>query len=161
MDSRRGELAQRGRTDRSEARRRILAAAAERLEERAWQEVSPASGGGAARPQPKPAPDRTAPRVAGVSLTAKRLDFRLSEGARVAATIQKRVVRRVRRGKRVRKVTTWSVVRRVRASATGKATLRIPLNGRRLGRGSYRVTVQATDPAGNPSKKMVVTRTVR
>ena len=39
MASRRGELAQRRRTDRSEARRRILAAAAERLEERAWQDV--------------------------------------------------------------------------------------------------------------------------
>lgn len=40
MVSRPGEPAQRQRTHRSEARRRILAAAAELLEERAWQDVS-------------------------------------------------------------------------------------------------------------------------
>ena len=121
----------------------------------------PPAGGGAPTPAPTPTPDRAAPKLAGVSLAANRLSFRVSEGARVAATIQKRVVRRVRRGKKMRKVTSWTVVRRVRASTTGKATMRIPLTGRRLGRGSYRVTVRATDQAGNASKKMVVTRSVR
>jgi AcrR family transcriptional regulator len=40
MAPRRGDLAQRRRTERAEARRRILAAAARQLEERAWQEVA-------------------------------------------------------------------------------------------------------------------------
>jgi tungstate transport system substrate-binding protein len=100
-----------------------------------------------AAPAPRPL-DHTAPRLSDVVLGRRSLTLRISEPAKVKATIAKRVVRRVRRPGHVRRIVTFRTVRvvRVRATSAGRVTLRW---ARALPAGRYRVGVRATDAAHN------------
>jgi hypothetical protein len=83
--------------------------------------------------------DRVAPRLSGVAFSHRRLSFRVSEKAIVRITLG-------RRGK-ARAGRTRTLVRTAKAGRN-----RIRLAGR-LARGSYRVTIQARDAAGNRSAR--------
>jgi hypothetical protein len=89
--------------------------------------------------------DTTAPRVSALRAVVRRgaptVRFRLSESARVRVVLQ-----RTARGARRSTTVGRAVVRRSRA---GVSTLVLPR--RRLGTGSYRVRVVATDASGNRS----------
>lgn len=100
-------------------------------------------------PGPRPAaPDRAAPKVTKLGLSARRLTLRIGEAGSVRVTIARRTVTTVRRaGKTVRK-TSYRTVATVRGSAKRAGTLKLSWK-RALPRGSYRVSVRAVDAAGN------------
>jgi hypothetical protein len=100
---------------------------------------------------PAPAPpavrDAAAPKVSKVTLSRTRLGLTTSEAARVRVTIE------VRRGRR------WARVRTVTLRTTKAGAARVKLTALKPGR--YRVSVRATDAAGNAAKTLVTTKTVR
>jgi hypothetical protein len=97
--------------------------------------------------------------MSAIKLSATRLSLRLSEAGEVRATIARAQAKRVRVAGKPRTVTAWVTVRHatIRAAKVGAAAARIV----RLSAGRYRVTLRATDAAGNGSAAMVVTRTLR
>ena len=103
--------------------------------------------------------DHSAPGMSAIKLSATRLSLRLSEAGEVRATIARARAKRVRVAGKPRTVTAWVTVRHatIRAAKVGAAAARIV----RLSAGPYRVTLRATDAAGNRSAAMVVTRTLR
>jgi hypothetical protein len=86
--------------------------------------------------------DRTAPGMAAMKLSKRKLSFRLSEAGRVQVTVQKR--RKV--GKRMRYV---QVKRTSLAAKQGANSLSFR---KKLGKGRYRVTAVATDSNANKSR---------
>ena len=92
-----------------------------------------------ADPPPGAARDRVAPSVSGLTASAQRVRFTLSEPADVRV-----VVERKRRGRRARVVRK----RLLAARPAGANTARLRIRAR----GRYRVTVTATDRAGNRSR---------
>ena len=119
--------------------------------------------GGSGPPPPPPPPDssdRTPPVLSGVSLKPKRvrrgkarmpvLGLSLSESAKVRVTVQRC---------RNRRCTKRTTRKRVTADvAAGRAKLKLDV--RRLPAGRYRVSVTATDTAGNVSKAVRVSLTI-
>jgi hypothetical protein len=96
------------------------------------------SGGGGGGTSPPPASaDTTAPALTNVKLGNGRVRFALSEAAKVTVTITKR------RGSKHRRVRRFTV--------TGKAGAN-SAHFKKLRPGTYRVTLRATDAAGNRSK---------
>ena len=132
-------------------------------------------------PGPGPADDRTAPTVTGLAISPRRLhrkrlktpvlQFTLSEAATAVVTVERLVKGRrkagrcvtrplPRRGKRCTKAK--AAKRLSQALPAGAASLRIALGSRRRppAAGRYRVTLVATDTAGNASAPQRVTLTV-
>jgi RTX calcium-binding nonapeptide repeat (4 copies) len=96
---------------------------------------APPSGGGL------PAGDLTAPRLSRASIRRKRLRFRLSERARVVVRVERLSARRRAR----------TVARLGLAGSPGLNSVRL---GGRLPVGRYRLTLAATDGAGNRSRPL-------
>jgi len=108
--------------------------------------ANPEPGSGQ-EPQPPAPADNVAPVVSKLKLKAARGSekgaFRLSEQATVKVTVQ----RKVKRGRRTRLVAARMVT--LKAKAGGNAFKLMKLTP-----GSYRVTLMATDGAGNASKTL-------
>jgi hypothetical protein len=100
-------------------------------------------------PTPAPAPDRTAPAITGLRLAARRVAVRLSlsEAASVRVVIERRLPGRRARFRRVAALT--------KAGKAGANRLALPaaLARRLRAGGRFRVTVVATDAAGNRSAR--------
>jgi hypothetical protein len=98
------------------------------------------------------ATDTMAPGFARLAANAKRIAFTLSEDASVKVKVAR--VTRIRRSHRSHATAARSRTRVVRkltmAGKAGRNT--VALGSRKLAAGSYRVTVTATDAAGNASK---------
>ena len=93
-----------------------------------------------ASPAPTVTPDTTKPRITGVKVSKKgRLSFSLSEPAAVRITLERR------KGKTFKRV---GKVRRL-AGAAGANAVRLG----KLKKGRYRVSLAATDAAGNASAR--------
>jgi hypothetical protein len=123
-----------------------------RFQATSWNAFSPNTQdlgvvGVAAPPAPR-AIDRRAPRLSRIVLGRRLVTVRVSEAAKLRATVSKRVVRHVRRNGRMRTVVTFRPARvvRVRATRAGLVTLRW---SRALPAGSYRIGLRATDAAHN------------
>ena len=133
---------------------------------------------GGPNPPPPDTTDRTPPVVSGLSLKPKRLSLRklrstglgfsLSEPATVKVAVQRVVKGRRKRGRCVTKppprrgarcVKTTTVKRVTATLPAGPAQLRIALR-RPLSPGSYRVTISATDQAGNRSNTLQASLTI-
>jgi PKD domain len=122
----------------------------------------------AARSVSTPAPkDTTAPVLTHVKVKHRKLSFTLSEPAKVKVTIAlktkgvrkgKRCVKR-RKHQRGRSCTRYVTKKTVTKTFTkaGAGSLTLP----KLKHGTYRITVVATDAAGNKSKPVRVTLKVR
>jgi hypothetical protein len=116
----------------------------------------PGSSGGTPPPpgaSPPPTPltpparstkDTTKPRVTSIVARRTQVAFRLSERARVTVTVDRRVRGRYRRVKQFT-VTQSAGMRTVRFRG------RVPASALRPGAGRLRITMQATDAAGNKS----------
>lgn len=119
---------------------------------------------------PHPPRDTTKPRLTKVTATsaprrgrALTVRFTLSERAKVRATLERRLTGRVRGGRcvvggtptvRGRRCVVWRIVRsRTVDARAGRRTVTVATarQTRALPRGSYRVTLRATDAAGNRS----------
>ena len=129
----------------------------------AFKVDEPAAGGGApadggapqsqpapepgSAPQPAPRADTAAPVVSKLKLKVVRgtekLSFRLSEPATVKVTVQ----RKVKRGRRTRLVAARTLTLKGRAGTNA-------VKVKKLKPGSYRLTLKATDAAGNRSKAL-------
>jgi hypothetical protein len=94
--------------------------------------------------------DRTAPKITKVLVRRGRLSFRLSEAARTTIAFQQR------RSTRSRVLVTKAT--RKLAGRRGTNRLTIP---KKLGKGRYRITLVAVDKAGNRSRPVRITLTVR
>jgi hypothetical protein len=90
------------------------------------------TAGATPTPTPTPPRDTTPPVLSHVKLKGKRLHFTLSEAATVRVTAKPR--------KRLRKAVA-------RAKGKGKGSIKLPLR-----RGHVRLSIRATDAAGNRSK---------
>ena len=107
-----------------------------------------------------PAPDKTAPVLTLVSLSAGTLRFTSSEAGTVRVVVSRKAVGKRSRGrcvkptKKLRKAKGCTRLVRVRtlsaAVIAGKNSVRIPTG--KLAAGRYTVTVRVTDAAGNESK---------
>lgn len=98
---------------------------------------------------PRPVSDLVKPRVSSVRATRSSVRFRLSEAARVTITIEKRSGRRFRRLKR------FAVASR---AGTRTVSFRRRVAASKLRRGRLRITLVATDAAGNrsaPQRRLV------
>lgn len=92
--------------------------------------------------------DATAPRIARARLSKRRrLSYRLSEAATVRIAIERRAARR----KRFKRKATLT-----RNGAIGANALALARRLRKARRGTYRLTIVATDAAGNRSKRVRV-----
>ena len=107
----------------------------------------PASGTG---PGSTPPRDATPPRLSHVRLSGRTLTLRVSERAAVTAKLARCRVKRVHGHKR----TVCTTVRTLHARAGRSVRLDLP---KRLKPGRYRLTLRATDAAGNRSKPLVKT----
>jgi hypothetical protein len=87
---------------------------------------------------PPPPPDTTAPRITKLKLKKTRLSFTLSEAAKVKVTFEQRV------GKHYKRLSGTLT----RSETNGTHALHV----KKRRRGRYRLTVTATDAAGNRSK---------
>jgi hypothetical protein len=136
---------------------------------------TPAPTAGSGSPsRPRPVPDRTAPRLTDVTLSRTRvrtsgrsrgttLRFRLSEAARVRVSLARATTgRRVggscrrttsanRRARPCIRYVTAGRLSKAMPKGTGRLTITGRLAGRRLAPGRYRMTITATDAAGNRS----------
>ena len=93
-----------------------------------------------ASPQPTVIPDTTKPRITKVKVSKKnKLTFTLSEAATVRVTLERK------KGKKFKRV---GKVKRP-AGATGANALKLG----KLKKGRYRVSIVATDAAGNVSAR--------
>lgn len=128
---------------------------------------------------PAPAVDRTPPRIGNPELSRPRVRrgkgstvrFSLSENATVRLTLEKRIDgRRVagrceRKARRGRKCTRHVKLTTRRKTLSGGSGLRIAVpvrvRGKLLSKGRYRVTLVATDAAGNRSRSRRLTLRVR
>jgi uncharacterized delta-60 repeat protein len=117
----------------------------------------PAEQGPGQQQQPPvpPAPaDAVAPVVSKLKLKATRGSekgaFRLSEQATVKVTVQ----RKVKRGRRTRLVAARTLTLKGKAGANA-------FKVKKLRAGAYRVTLKATDGAGNPSKALRKSFTIK
>jgi uncharacterized delta-60 repeat protein len=114
------------------------------------------SDGTAPAPSPasQPAADRTAPalsrlRLSRTAFRARRgtkVTYRLSEQASVRLTVTRARRRTGRAG-----FARFAHITRTGASGANKLTLKRKIGARRLTPGRYRLTLRATDPAGNTS----------
>jgi hypothetical protein len=93
--------------------------------------------------------DKTAPAVTKATLSAKRLSFRIDEGGTVKATIKLRTTRRVNGRTR----TTYVTVKRLTITTLNAGT--VSRSFKTLKPGTYHVTLQATDRAGNAKTRTV------
>ncbi|MEA2264989.1 MAG: tungstate transport system substrate-binding protein [Solirubrobacteraceae bacterium] len=98
-------------------------------------------------PTPK---DKTPPRITATTLTARTFSFTISEAGAVRVTIARRITTHVRKGTRV----TYKTVRTF-TFKVGKPGRLTGTSKQRLPAGTYRVTVRATDLAGNLSTRTV------
>jgi uncharacterized delta-60 repeat protein len=98
-------------------------------------------------PAPTPSADTIAPLLSQLKLTGsggtEKVAFRISEQATVKATVQ----RKVKRGRRTRLVAARTITLKGKAGTNA-------FKVKRLKPGRYRVTVKATDAAGNASKAL-------
>jgi hypothetical protein len=124
---------------------------------------------GTSDPTPTDTADHTAPALTGLSLKPKRLKlprlqkptlaFSLSEAASVNVTVQRLVNGRRKRGRCVTNPLPRRGARCVKARAVKRLSFALPAGaasqklalGRAVKRGQYRVSVTATDAAGNSS----------
>jgi hypothetical protein len=104
-------------------------------------------GGTGTTPTPpvtrQPQADVTAPVLSSLRASRKRVAFKVSEAARVRITVERRS------GKRYKRIKAFTVT-----SAAGSKTVRFKgrIAAAKLRRGRLRITLMATDAAGNRSK---------
>jgi PKD repeat protein len=113
--------------------------------------TSTPSGGTGPGPGPTPPADTTPPRLMDAALSGHTLKLRVSEPAALTAKLAR--CRTKRRHGHKRTVCATVKTLHERAGKAGALTLAIP---RKLKAGRYRVTVRATDAAGNRSKPLVL-----
>ncbi len=96
-----------------------------------------------ATPTPHPARDTSKPRLTRIKLSRTRFSLTVSEAATITVTVARK------RGKRYRKATAFRLAARKAGPVKRKVRLR---------RGRYRLTIVATDAAGNRTKKTPAAR---
>jgi len=122
---------------------------------------------------PRPALDRTAPRIESLRLRRKgtrlQIVVRLSEAGKITAAVQKPKPGRRSRGhcvaptrklRSAKRCTRYVTVAHVSRSARAGTTT-LQLSTKRLKRGSYRVAVTARDAAGNVSRVRTASLRIR
>ncbi|MFT4034303.1 MAG: substrate-binding domain-containing protein [Patulibacter sp.] len=98
-------------------------------------------------PTPTPAADTTKPRITKLRLTRTRVSMRLSEGATVRVTVQRQRTITVNGTRRHR----YTTIAKRTKTATKSGTIKQAIPRLRAGR--YKITVRATDAAGNETTR--------
>jgi len=103
---------------------------------------------------PQPVPDRTKPRLSKPGLARRAVTVTIDEAATLRAIVARKVTKKVRRGGKTRTVTSYETVKTVSGKAKQAGKVRLAWK-HAVPRGTYRLTLRATDRAGNVRSLLV------